>query len=380
MKIYYWSPFLTNIATIDAVVRSIKSILTYGKKRELTPYLIDSTGEWNSKKEKIKDLNVVKLYKKNFHYFLPKTGFLKSRFSQIFIFIYSFRKLKNLLVNEKPEFLLAHLIISLPLLLFSIYSFETKLIIRISGTPKLNIFRKLFWSTFSKNIYKVTCPTITTYNKLKDLKIFPKNKLVILRDPILSVKEIQKKKNEPIDPNFRKSEFIIGIGRLTEQKNFKLLIKAFCEINKIFPKIKLIILGEGENRLKLEKLIKELNLDNKVFLVGYKKNVFNYINKAKCFISSSLYEDPGFAILEAGFLNKIVFASNSNTGPSEIIKISERGFLFENNQFNDLVKIYLDYTKMSSLELKDKILKLKKYSKNYTIFHHFLNLRKILLD
>ena len=37
-----------------------------------------------------------------------------------------------------------------------------------------------------------------------------------------------------------------------------------------------------------------------------KLNVFNYLNKAKCFISSSLYEDPGFVLIEAGFLNKIV--------------------------------------------------------------------------
>ena len=144
-----------------------------------------------------------------------------------------------------------------------------------------------------------------------------------------------------LDNKLRKQEFILGIGRLTKQKNFKLLINAFAEISTKLPKLELIIIGEGEEKNKLQRLISELGLDNKVHLVGYKNNVFNYLYNAKCFISSSLYEDPGFVLIEAGFLNKIVFAADSKTGPSEILNFSKRGFLYKNNNYKDLVRIFL---------------------------------------
>ena len=73
----------------------------------------------------------------------------------------------------------------------------------------------------------------------------------------------------------------------------------------------MIILGEGEERKKLEKLIEQLNLNDHVFLEGYKKNIFNYLYNCECYISSSLYEDPGFSLIESGFLNKPVIAADS---------------------------------------------------------------------
>lgn len=379
MKVFYWSPFLSNIATVEAVTKSINSIIKYDKKKEIKPQLIDSTGEWVDKEDKIKDIDVIKLYQKNFYKFLPKGGYIKSRISQLIIFFYSFNKLASLIKKEKPDYLIAHLIVSLPLLLFKIFNFKTKLIIRISGTPKLNFFRKIYWSFFSGTIFKVTCPTISIYKKIENLKIFPTNKISILYDPIISAKQINQKKKELIDKNLQNFEFILGIGRLTKQKNFQLLIEAFNEINKDIPNIKLFILGEGEERNKLETLVKKLNLQEKVYLLGYRNNVFNYLYKSKCFISSSFYEDPGFAIIEAGFLNKIIFSADSKTGPSEILKNSERGFLFKNNDYRDLVKKFAEYSKLSEKEINYKKINIKKYSKKFTVFRHYKNLKKLLV-
>ena len=103
-----------------------------------------------------------------------------------------------MIIKEKPDFLIAHLIISLPLILFFFFKFDTKLIIRISGTPKLNLFRKFFWKLFSKNVYLVTCPTNSTLQKLKELNIFPKKKLKLVYDPILKVSAINIKKSEKL--------------------------------------------------------------------------------------------------------------------------------------------------------------------------------------
>ncbi len=380
MKVFYWSPFLSNIATVDAVSKSINSIKNYDKEKIIEPYIIDATGEWKKiKSTKTKNINFKKLYDKSLYNYLPKGSYFKSRISQILIFILSFFSLKKLLKKENPNFLIAHLIISLPLLLFSIFDFKTKLIIRISGTPKLNFIRRFFWSILSTNVYKVTCPTFSTYNKLVNLKIFPANKIEILFDPVLSIKEIIIKKKEPIDKRFEKEKFILGIGRLSRQKNFELLIRAFGQIALNDQEIKLLIIGEGEERAKLQKLIKDLKLKEKAFLLGYKQNIFNYLDKAMCFVCSSFYEDPGFVLIEAAFLNKIVFAADSNTGPSEILDNSSRGFLFRNNNHGDLVKKYNEFNQFEIKHWDTKRLKLKKYSKKFSLFQHYSNLNKILL-
>ena len=174
MKLFYWSPFLTNIATVSAVTNSINSLKRYDKKNNYKTFIIDSSGEWQDKLDKISGIDIIKLYKKKYYNFLPKGNFLKSRLSQTIIFILNFNLLRKLLLKEKPKFLIAHLIISLPLTLFFFFKFETKLIIRISGTPKLNILRRFFWTLFSKNVHIVTCPTLSTLKKITELKIFPK--------------------------------------------------------------------------------------------------------------------------------------------------------------------------------------------------------------
>ena len=380
MKIFYWSPFLSNIATVDAVAKSIKSILNYDKEKQFKPSIIDVAGEWDLKRHKVDNVNIIKLYNKRYFKNLPKGGYIKSRVSQILIFLLIFLKLKKLLEKEKPDFFIAHLIISLPLLVFTLFNFNSKLIVRISGTPKLNLIRKLIWSKCSKSIYKVTCPTVATYNKLINLGVFPKEKIVILYDPIISARDIIKKKKEPIDIKFRDNNYIIGVGRLTKQKNFKILIKAFNQIVRKDTKIRLLILGDGEQMPKLSELIAKLNLEKKVYLLGYQRNVFNYINNAKCLISSSLYEDPGFVIIEAGFLNKLVLAADSKTGPSEILNKSERGILFKNNDYEDLVEKYIEFTNLQKEELDKKIINLKKYSKQFTLYNHFKNLKKLFAN
>ncbi len=378
MRLFYWSPFLSNIATVDAVTNSINSLKKYDKRNKYKPSIIDCSGEWQEKSDKIAGIDIIKLYNKNYYKFLPKGSFLKSRLSQMIIFFLNFNLLRKLLLKEKPDFLIAHLIVSLPLVLFFFFKFKTKLIIRISGTPKLNKLRRFFWTLLSKNVYIVTCPTQSTLQTLVKLKIFPKEKLKLLYDPILKVNAINIKKKEKIEDKFLNTDYILGIGRLTRQKNFFLLINAFKEIIKEYPNLKLLILGEGDERKKLEKLIDDLSLNNSVFLEGYKKNIFKYINNCECFISSSLYEDPGFSLIESGFLNKSVIAADSNTGPSEILNDSKNGFLFKNNDKISLVNQYLKFKKLNINDVMNKKINLKRYSKNFSVFKHFKNLEKIL--
>ena len=87
--------------------------------------------------------------------------------------------------------------------------------------------------------------------KLSNLKVFPKEKLKLLYDPILKVNLINLKKREKIEDRFFHNDYILGIGRLTKQKNFSLLISAFKEIIKNIQTLS-YYLGEGDERKKLK--------------------------------------------------------------------------------------------------------------------------------
>jgi len=382
MKIFYWSPFISKVATVLSVVKSAESILKYSKKKEeINVALIDAIGEWKNYESKINPkIEIIKLNEINFLKYLPKGGFIKSRISYLFIFIFNFFKLRNLLNKKKPEYLIVHLMTSLPIFLSIMLKNKTNIILRLSGLPKLNIIRHLFWKLFSKKIYKVTCPTVATYKYLLQKNIFDKNKLSVLRDPAIILNEYSKKKFDRIEQSqFYKKKFIIGIGRLTKQKNFALLILAFEKILKIYPDYILLILGDGEQKMKLIELINRLKIQDKVFLLGFQNNVYKYLLKADCFILSSLWEDPGFVLLEAGLSNTCVISSNCMNGPQEILSSGKNGFLFENNNLNDLLRKFDEFKKQDVSELNTKKKYLKKEIKKFTQFAHFNSLKKLLI-
>ena len=232
MKIFYWSPFISKVATTSSVIRSAESIVKYSKKENnVNLAIIDAVGEWKNYKKIIDPkIKIINLNKKDIFQYLPKGGFLKSRFSYVLIFILTFFKLFNLINKEKPDYIIAHLLTSVPILLKLIIRSNTKIILRISGLPKLNFIRYIFWKFFSKKIYKVTCPTLATYEYLKKVDIFDQDKLFVLRDPIIQLHEFSKKKNEKIkDLEIEKKNLIIGIGRLTKQKNFFFFNKSIQE-------------------------------------------------------------------------------------------------------------------------------------------------------
>ena len=377
MKVYYWSPFISKVATVSSVIRSANSLLKYSKSKTINVGVINAIGEWDELKDTFnKKIEILNLNNSKILNFLPKGGYLKSRTSYLIIFFLNFFKLLNLIRKKNPDFLIIHLMTSLPIVL-AIFT-NCKMILRISGLPKLNVIRYIFWKLFSQRIYKVTCPTIATYEYLLKKKIFPKNKLLILRDPIIELKNYPSKKLEKIDDaKLENKKFILSIGRFTKQKNFELLINGFSILIKKFPYYNLLIIGEGEYRNKLNKLIINKNLSEKVFLLGYKNNVYKYLKKADFFILTSLWEDPGFVILEAALSNTNIISSDCPNGPREIIK--NQDFLFKNNSVEDLVNKFENIEKKKLDDLFMQKILVKKEIKSFSTYRHFKNLNSILI-
>lgn len=112
--------------------------------------------------------------------------------------------------------------------------------------------------------------------------------------------EIQLRKDEAIDLFVDDSMInIVSAGRLHHQKGFDKLIHYFNSAVKINLNLRLYILGEGDERNKLEKLIESLNLKGRVFLPGSYSNPYAVFNKMDAFVLTSRYEGQGIVLIEA---------------------------------------------------------------------------------
>ena len=379
-NIFYWSPFLVPIATPKAVVNSAKALQKYGT--EYSCSIINFFGEFNSFQDDFKNTNIklINFFNKKLIKFLPKHGKIQSRFSFVLIFILSFFPLKRLILKQKPDFLIIHLITSLPLVLLIFFKFETKFILRISGLPKLGMFRKFLWKWALSKIYIVTCPTQLTANYIENLGIVNKKKIKVLYDPIIEVNKINLKKKEIVNLPFKKQKYFLAAGRLTTQKNFIFLCKVVKKIILVLPEFKLLIAGDGEDKNKILTFIKKNNLEKNIFLLGHVQNIFPYFFSSQGFILSSLWEDPGFVLVEAASCKIPVFSSDCLQGPKEIIKNDVNGILFKSNNINDFIKNFNRFNIIvNNGQLKKKlILNNLIMTKKFTLFNHYLSLNQIL--
>lgn len=154
---------------------------------------------------------------------------------------------------------------------------------------------------------------------------------------------------------------IIGVGRLTEQKNFELLIKAFSKVEKKIDS-RLVILGEGELRDSLNKIIVTLSIKDKVLMPGFVDNPIDYIMNSDVFVLPSLYEGFGNVLVEALGTGISVVSTNCLSGPAEILNKGEFGTLVPVNDVNAMA-----HAIMIKLETPDEKEKNKVRASDFSI-------------
>lgn len=148
----------------------------------------------------------------------------------------------------------------------------------------------------------------------------PAGEVEILYNPVVS-EELFRRADEPVthpwlvDP---KVPVVVGVGRFSPQKNFPLLIAAIAEARKKRP-VRLIILGEGALRPDLEKLVRDLGLEDDVDLPGFDANPFRFLKHASLYVLSSDWEGLPTALIEALACGTPVVATDCDSGPREIL-------------------------------------------------------------
>jgi glycosyltransferase involved in cell wall biosynthesis len=140
---------------------------------------------------------------------------------------------------------------------------------------------------------------------------FPNEKIVVL--PIFV--DIQKIKDYPITVNLKLKyrqfdEVILMASRLAPEKNIPLALKAFRKIVSQNPKLGLIIVGQGNEEMKIRAMIKKLGLGKNVIMEAWQQDLSSYYKTASLFINTSNFEGYGMTLIEAGSVGCPILTTN----------------------------------------------------------------------
>lgn len=143
--------------------------------------------------------------------------------------------------------------------------------------------------------------------------------------PSLATPPLREEKS-PARPE--EGRLIVACGRLTEQKGYPYLLKAFAHVLER-EKATLWILGDGPLRPELERFTSSLGIDGQVDFLGFRDNAQAYMRIADVFVLSSLWEGFGNVIVEAMAAGTPVVSTNCPHGPGEIIDNGKNGLLVQ---------------------------------------------------
>lgn len=200
----------------------------------------------------------------------------------------------------------------------------------------------------------------------EDLKRFvmltqncPDDKIVVIPN-IVDFRDVMIKKH-PLD--IRKelgaksgTFLILSVGRLHRQKGYDLLIEVAREVVDKIKDVMFVIIGDGEEMEKLIKVVTIYRLEDTVKFIGYRENVYDYINACNLFLLTSYWEGSPNVILEAMQLNKPIIST-------EVCGVKE---LIDGVNGCYIIPLYGQRQKIVS-EIIDKILILYDMSKRSTL-------------
>jgi len=286
--------------------------------------------EW-SEKDNL-EVNILLLTKQEKYYQIdnrvtiiePEKGYSKNIWSKFLYKIWTLKYIRDNINIIKPTSILSFSEKYNNIVLLSLLFTKNKIFISDRNNPKKSLGK--IHEFLRKKLYKRASGIIAQTDTAKQI-LFEKTKnvnITVIPNPL----------RELNNHNLKKENIILSIGRLVPQKNQKTLIEIFSKLSNT-EDWKLKIIGTGPLENDLIKLIKELNLENKVELLGYKSDVDYYLQSSKIFAFTSLFEGFPNALSEAMGNGIASISFDCPTGPSELITNGENGILVD---LNDVIE------------------------------------------
>lgn len=227
---------------------------------------------------------------------------------------------------------------------------ETKLLLVEHNTlsaDRSKLFRGKFVPIFMKLLYPYADEIIGVSQAVsRDLEHqlnLSQGRVKSIYNPVVD-NDLISQSNLPIKHSWFQEKdcpIILAVGRLTEQKDFATLIRAFAILKRSMV-VRLVILGEGELRNDLEKLVHELDISDDVSMPGFIDNPYQYMKNASVFVLSSRWEGLGNVLIEAMACGCPVVSTDCPSGPKEILVSGKYGPLVPIENAEALSQAILD--------------------------------------
>jgi glycosyltransferase involved in cell wall biosynthesis len=201
------------------------------------------------------------------------------------------------------------------------------------------------------------------------------NKIKVINNPLNKLVET----NICYDFNL-KEDYLFCIGRLEEQKNFKLAIESFEKLKNKYPNLRLKIAGIGSFKEKLLKMAKNLKVIDRVDFLGFISgdDLLNNYRKARLTLLTSLFEGFPNILIESLALGTPIVSVNCPSGPSEIIVNGVNGFLVDSYNSEDYVKAIIKGLEFD-WDYKALINSVNKYHSEFIIKEYICNIEEITM-
>jgi glycosyltransferase involved in cell wall biosynthesis len=156
----------------------------------------------------------------------------------------------------------------------------------------------------------------------------PSSRVVVVRNPVVTSRLTELAAAPCPHPWLEAAEVpvILAAGRLTEQKDFATLLRAFARLHAQTP-VRLIILGEGPLRRALDRLARQLGVSDEVALPGFTANPYAWMSRASQFVLSSAWEGSPNVLTEALALGLPAVSTDCPSGPREVLASGRYGIL-----------------------------------------------------
>lgn len=167
---------------------------------------------------------------------------------------------------------------------------------------------------------KIICVSNGVVQDTLEITGMSPEKVLALKNPVITP-EIAEMAAEDIDHPWLKGDYkvILAVGRLSPEKDFETLLRAFARIKSI-ENLRLILLGEGPLRDDLEKLQNVLEIGDRVAFLGYQKNPYAWMRRASVLALSSRWEGAPTVLIEAMSLGLSCVSTDCDFGPNEILQ------------------------------------------------------------
>jgi len=287
------------------------------------------------------------------HYIALKgIAYLRKRYLQFLLLSHLMSlKLADQLRQIRPNALLSALInCNLTAILAQRFANGSKTVMSEHNTPSISLLSQSAAGTvlrMMRHLYpkadRIVAVSQGVADDLITLLNLPTEKVTVIYNPIVTP-ELFERSQKPINHPWLEQNrlpVILAVGRLTKQKDYPTLFRAFSLVRQVRP-AKLLILGEGEERANLERLAVELGIQNDVSMPGFVDNPFAFMSKASVFVLSSAWEGFGNVLVEALACGCPVVATDCRSGPREILDNGRYGRLVPVGDHEALAKAILE--------------------------------------